>query len=357
VSESRTGRSAVFRGTERDFDLVEHEVPEAAPGGLLLRMELSGICGTDAHIYDVGAAKPMALGHEICGIVIDVGDGVTRDYTGREIKAGDRVVPHPGAGAGNAYGFRSDPEAAPPYFTGGFGQYLGLSFPDTAFFRVDAPAEVAVLLEPLTVAVHAVERARIHIGDTVVVQGTGAIGLLAIYLASRAGASRVIAVGGPAGRLDVAAALGADSCIDITQVTDGAERTRLVLKQTRNGAGADVVFECAGVKSAITEGIGYLRRSGTFCEVGHFVDTGEMTINPNTHLVLKDITLVAPYGSSREHFARGRDLMEKHPEELLQLVSHKIPMTRLNDAFGALLGRYHLDGRDAVKIAVDPWLD
>ncbi len=111
MSESQLGRSAVFRGTERNFDLVEHEVPAAAPGGLLLRMELSGICGTDAHIYEVGAKKPMALGHEICGIVVDVGEGVTRDYTGREIKAGDRVVPHPGAGAGNAYGFRSDPES------------------------------------------------------------------------------------------------------------------------------------------------------------------------------------------------------------------------------------------------------
>lgn len=353
---AETGRSAIFRGTERDFDLVEHPVPTAVPGGLVLRMELSGICGTDAHIYQTGAPKPMALGHEICGVIIEAGDGATTDLTGRPIKLGDRVVPHPGAGGGNAYGFRSDPESAPPYFTGGFGQYLALCHPDTALFQVNAPAEVAVLLEPLSVAMHAVERSRIQLGDTVVVQGTGAIGLLTIFLAHRAGAANVIAVGGPHGRLDVAKALGADTCIDITEVTDPAERTRQVLALTRKGSGADVVFECAGVKPAIIEGIGYLRKTGTFVEIGHFVDTGEMTINPNTHLVMKDLTLVAPYGSSREHFVRSRAFMEKDVELLSLLVSHRVPLTRLNDAFGALLGRYHLDGRDAVKIAVDPWL-
>jgi threonine dehydrogenase-like Zn-dependent dehydrogenase len=166
----------------------------------------------------------------------------------------------------------------------------------------------------------------------------------------------VIAVGAPQGRLDCAAALGADTCIDLAAIPDAAERTRAVLDLTPNGAGADIVVECAGVKSAITEGIDYLRRGGTFCEVGHFVDTGEMTINPNRHLVAKDLTLVAPFGSNRDHFARSRALLEKEGDHLRELVSHRIPLTRLQDAFGALLGRYHLDGRDTVKIAVDPWL-
>ena len=355
MAGSTIGRSAIFRGTERDFDLVEHEIPETGPGQVLLRMELSGICGTDAHMYDMGTPKPVALGHENSGIVIALGEGVTHDFTGRPVKLGDRIVPHPRADAVNVYGFRSDPETSPPYFTGGFGQYLALGFDNTAFYRVDAPANVAVLLEPLAVAMHAVERSRIRLGDTVVVQGTGAIGLLVIFLAHRAGAAKVIAVGGPQGRLEVASSLGAEACVDIMQVNDVEERTRQVLDLTPGGAGADVVFECAGVKSAITEGIGYLRKSGTFVEVGHFVDTGEMTINPNKHLVAKDLTLVAPFSSSREHFTRGRALMERDTDVLSSLVSHQVSLNRLQDAFGALLGRYHLDGRDAVKIAVDPW--
>jgi threonine dehydrogenase-like Zn-dependent dehydrogenase len=354
VTEFGTGRSAIFRGTERDFDLVEHPVEAPQPGALLLRMELAGICGTDVHMYETGTPKPMAFGHENSGMIIALGNDVTTDYSGRPIKEGDRIVPHPGA-RGGAYGFRSDPESGPPYHTGGYGQYLALSYPDSAIYRVDAPANIAVLLEPLSIGVHALERARIHIGDTVVVQGTGAIGLLTIFLAARAGAVKVIAVGGPKGRLEVAKALGADVCIDIEDVPNPADRVQRVLEETPRGAGADVVFECAGVKAAITEGIDYLRKSGTYCEAGAFVDTGGMTINPNTHFVLKDINLVAPYGSSREHFIRARAIMEKHQDQLGELVSHRMPLTRLQDAFGALLGRYHLDGRDAVKIAVDPW--
>lgn len=347
-------QAAIFRGTEQGFDIEQYEVPEPGPGQALLKVELTGICGTDAHIYDVGNASPMALGHEISGRIVALGEGVDRDITGRPIAEGDLIVPHPGA-TGGAYGFRNDALSGPPYFTGGFGQYLSLCYPGSNLFRMDVEPHIAVLLEPLSVALHAVDRANIRMGDTVVVQGTGAIGLFAIFLARRAGAINVIAVGGPAGRLEVAAALGADVLIDIAEHPDGEERTARVLEQTDGGLGADVVIECAGVKSAVAEGLDYTRRSGTFCEVGHFIDTGEITINPNRHLVLKDINLVAPYGSNVEHFRRARAVLEKDGAILEKVVSHRIPLTRLDEAIGALLGRYHLDGRDAVKIAVDPW--
>jgi threonine dehydrogenase-like Zn-dependent dehydrogenase len=133
--------------------------------------------------------------------------------------------------------------------------------------------------------------------------------------------------------------------------------TRQVLARTLGGRGADVVIEAAGVKSAITEGLGYLRRSGLFCELGRFIDTGEMTINPNKHLLVKDLTLVAPYGSRTEHFIRSLPLLEKEERALREMVSHRVPLRQVHEAVDALMGRYRLDGRDAIKIAVGPWLD
>ncbi len=354
MSSFGTASAAIFRGTERGFDVIENDVPDPGPGQTLLKVELTGICGTDAHIVDVGAASPMALGHEISGRIVAMGDGVSQDVTGRPIAEGDLIVPHPGTASG-AYGFRSDALNGPPHFTGGFGQYLSLCYPNSSLFKVEADPHIAVLLEPLSVALHAVDRAHVRLGDTVVVQGTGAIGLFAIFLAKRAGAIKVIAVGGPAGRLEVAADLGADVLIDIAEHPDGAERIALVHSHTPGGRGADVTIECAGAKPAVAEGLDYTRKSGTFCEVGHFIDTGEITINPNRHLVLKDINLVAPYGSNNEHFTRSRAILETDGHRLDAVVSHRIPLSRLDDAFAALLGRYHLDGRDAVKIAVDPW--
>lgn len=355
---STSGRAAVFRGHERAFDVVEHPVPTPEPGTLLLKMELGGICGTDVHMYEMGMPAPTAFGHENAGIVVALGQGVTHDHLGQPIRLGDRIVPQPGTGVpGRSYGFRQNPTVEPPYFTGGHSQYLYLCYPNTAFFKTEAAAETAVLLEPLTVAVHAIDRCRIRVGDTVVVQGTGAIGLLCIFVAKRAGAVNVIAVGGPPGRLSLARELGADAIVDIGAVTDPAERTAQVLALTAGAKGADVVIEAAGVKAAIIEGLGYLRRSGTFCELGHFIDTGEMTINPNKHLLVKDLTLVAPWGSRTEHFVRSLPLLEREETTLRSMVSHRIPLRRMKEAFDVLMGRYHLDGRDAIKIAVDPWLE
>lgn len=355
MSQFGSARAAIFRGTERAFDIVEQPVPDPEPERLLLRTALGGICGTDVHLFETGQPKPMALGHEIAGTVVAIGgDTPMKDFTGRDIALGDLIVPHPGTPSG-AYGFRSDPLAGPPYLTGGFGQYISLGYPSTAMFKVEAPPEVAVLLEPLSIGVHCVERSRLQLGDTVVVQGTGAIGLLTIFVARRAGAGTIIAVGGPRGRLEAATALGADTVIDIGELPDVADRVALVKSLTPNGQGADIVYECAGFKPAIVEGIDYLRKGGMFCEAGHFVDTGEMTINPNLHLVLKDLNLVAPYGSGTGHFIKARALLERDADQLKTLVSHRLPLSRLQEGFEALLGRYHLDGRDAIKIAVDPW--
>jgi L-iditol 2-dehydrogenase len=348
-------RAAVFRGTDRAFDLREFPVPEPAPGTVLLRMELCGICGTDVHYYQEGLRAPTILGHENAGIIEALGEGVETDSLGRPVRVGDRVVVQPGA-RGGAYGLRPLPDKD-PRLTGGQSEYLYLNLPDTRFFKTDLPAEVAVLLEPFTVAIHAVERSRIRLGDTVVIQGSGAIGLMCLIAARFSGAAKTIVVGGPAGRLELARRLGADVVINIFEERDPAARREQVLAETPNQSGADVVMECAGVPAAIPEGIDLLRRGGMFCELGHFVDVGNMKLNPNRHMVWKDLNLVAPLGSRTEHFVRGLPIMERYPELFAGMVSHRLPLTRVQEAFEALSGRYHLDGRDAIKIAIAPWQD
>ena len=117
--------------------------------------------------------------------------------------------------------------------------------PDTRFIKTSAPTKVAVLTEPFTVGVHAAMRGDIQIGDTVVIQGSGAIGLLTLIGAKLRGAGTLIVVGGPAERLQFAQRCGADVTIDIEQVTSVEERIELVKSHTPRGAGADVVLECS----------------------------------------------------------------------------------------------------------------
>lgn len=345
---ARTGRVVVAHG--QTFEIREYPVPDPEPGAVLLKQELAGICGTDLHNWQNGIQGEVVLGHENVGVIEAIGAGVYTDYVGRPIEEGDRVIFAPGTPKG-AYGFFTDPDQ-PPHFTGGFGDYIYLGMPGTAFLKTDAPPEVAVLTEPFTIGVHAVMRGRVELGDTVVVQGSGAIGLVTLVCAKLSGAARIIVVGGPAARLALAKRLGADVTIDVGEVPKVADRTELVLSHTPRREGADVVFECAGFLPATPEGLGYVRRSGTFVEVGHFVDMGSIELNINQLMMRKNLRFEAIWGSRAEHFVRGLPLLEKNEFPYAEMVSHVLPLERVADGFAALNGTYRLDGETVIKIAV-----
>lgn len=142
--------------------------------------------------------------------------------------------------------------------------------------------------------------------------------------------------------------------IDIAEVTDPEERARLVRENTPGGYGADVVFECAGVPAALIEGISLVRDSGTLVEMGNFIDTGSVSLNPNRHLVVKNLNLISVFGSSVERFARGLTILEKGEYPFVKMLSHRIPLERIGEGMEALQGAYRLGGRDIIKIAVAP---
>jgi threonine dehydrogenase-like Zn-dependent dehydrogenase len=344
-----TGRAVVMVG--RRFELREHPVPDPAPGTLLLRQELAGICGTDVHNWEhQRLTGEILLGHENVGIIARLGEGVTADALGRPLKEGDRVIFPPGTPNG-AYGFLA--EGSGPPFRGGFADYIYLHLPQTYVLKTLLPPEVAVLAEPFAVGVHGVMRSGLRLGDTVVVQGSGAIGLLTLLCARASGAGRLIMVGGPSGRLALARRLGADVTVDIGEVPDTAERVRLVRESTPKGAGADVVFECAGFLPAIPEGIGCVRQGGVYVEMGHFVDVGSIELNPNQMLLRKNLRLEAIFGyGGNEIFTRGVTLLERNEFPFAELVDPILPLERAADGFAALTGGYRLDGRDVVKIAL-----
>lgn len=345
---SRKGRAAVMSGEK--FELREYPVPDPEPGAVLLKQELAGICGTDLHNWEYQRLKgDIILGHENVGIIDAIGKGVETDHLGRPIKPGDRVVFVPGTPKG-AYGFLNAEEQ--PYLRGGFGEYIYLWNPDTIILKTDMPPEVAVLIEPFTIGVHGAMRSGLQFGDTVVVQGSGAIGLLTLVCAKISGAGRLIMVGGPPGRLELAKRLGADVVIDIKNVPDPAERTGIVLDNTPRREGADVVFECAGFLPAIPEGLTFLRRSGTYVAMGHFVDTGSFDCNPNQMFMRRNLRLEAVWASRPEHFVRALPILEKNEFPFADLISHIIPLDRVAEGFNALHSGYRLDGKDAIKIAV-----
>jgi L-iditol 2-dehydrogenase len=155
----------------------------------------------------------------------------------------------------------------------------------------------------LPTSVHAIERAKIQLGDSVAIQGSGPVGLNAVILAQLQGAGQVIVIGAPGLRLEIARAFGADQVLDIGDYGP-AERVARVRELT-GGRGADVTIEATGVPAAVREGMQMTRDAGRLVVVGQYTDVGEVAINPHWDLNRKHLEIYGCWGSDFSHFYRG----------------------------------------------------
>jgi len=115
--------------------------------------------------------------------------------------------------------------------------------------------------------------------------------------------------------------------------------------------------QCLRFLAATPEGLGYVRQSGTFVEVGHFVDMGSIDFNINQLLMRKNLRFEAVWASTYDHFVRGLRILEKNEYPYGDMVSHTLPLERVEDGFHALNGTYRLGGEEVIKIAVKAWDD
>jgi len=369
------------------YEIREYPLPDPEPGAVLVKMALSGICGTDKHTYQgyttqyAGSASPKTIpfpiiqGHENVGTIAAIGgSGAYIDAEGVPLSVGDRVVVGANVVCGQCYYCRHDfpyyfcermvdygnnmSAADPPHLFGGWSQYLYV-VPGSFLVRVpdELPTEVAVLTEVMAVTV-GLDRARqfsavpnepFQFDDTVVVLGVGPLGMCFLMKARMLGAGTIVAVDLSAYRLAMAARLGADHTLDASKTT-ALDRLGFVREVTR-GRGADVVVECAGVPQVIPEALDMLRTGGMLVEAGNFSDLGDVAINPHRHLCSKNVRIlgvggeeVASYGPSMRQLLR---YMRQYP--VREFVSHRC---RLDDVDAAVKQSI---ASDSMKVVIDPW--
>jgi L-iditol 2-dehydrogenase len=196
---------------------------------------------------------------------------------------------------------------------GGWATHVYLK-PGTRCIRLDAQPETFMAGGcALPTSLHAIERGEIKIGDSVLVLGSGPVGVNAIALAAHLrGASRVLCIGAPETRLAAAKQVGAAVTLNIEKHDENA-RLRWVREQT-HGRGADVTIEATGAPEAVTQAMRFTRDAGTVVIVGQYTDHGDVSFNPHLDLNKKHLDVRGCWGSDFSHFYRGAQLVSDRPE-------------------------------------------
>lgn len=325
-------KAVLMEGPRQPLQLADLPEPDLEPGSMMMEPLFSEVCGTDVHLHHgrlAGVPYPIIPGHVSVGRIIAM-RGQVRDIDGQPFCEGDLVTfldvhetcghcwhclvgknttrcPHRKV-YGITYGAKDG-------LLGGWSSRLYLK-PGVKVLRMPERLEPATFIGGgcgAPTAFHAVQRAAIHMNDTVLVQGCGPVGLSCIAFARISGAGQIIALGAPEDRLQLAMEMGADITLSIE--TTSAEQRLDKVRGWTGGRGADVVIEASGNPAAIPEGMNLVRDAGRYVVVGQYTDCGEISINPHLQINKKHLDLRGCWGSDYSHFHGAIHTMTRHQDQ------------------------------------------
>lgn len=286
----------------RHFEYGDAPEPPIGPGEVLVRVRACGICGSDIHGMDGSTGRripPVIMGHEAAGVIAAVGADV------QGWQAGDRVTFDSTISCGACFFCRRGAinlcdnrrvlgVSCDEYRqNGAFAEYVVV--PPRVLYRLpDAITfEQAAMVEPVSVALHAVARTPVRLNDTAVVVGAGMIGLLVVQALRAAGCGRILAVDLDQSRLDLACKLGADEGLK----SDAVDVVSHVLSRTE-GRGADLAFEVVGIAPTVRLAVQCLRKGGALTLVGNLSPAVELLLQA---VVTRELTLYGSCASTGEY--------------------------------------------------------
>ena len=327
-------KAAIFRAAHQPLCIEDVPTPEPRAGEVLVRVAACGVCHTDLHYVDHGTptfkAPPLILGHEIAGTIAALGDGVTA------LAEGDRVLLPAVLTCGRCAMCRAGRENICEQSVmlgnnvdGGYAEYIRVGARDVFALPPEVPLiEGAVIADAITTPFHAlVRRARVTPGDWVVVFGCGGIGLNLVQLGAALGA-RVIAVDVAAPKLELATRFGAEAVID-------AARAERVDREVRRltGAGADIALEAIGKAATQEQAFACLRTGGRLVLVGYSPEV--LPLNAG-RVMYREIEILGSLGCRPVDYPRVIELVRQGRIRLREMVTHRFPLDRINEAFDLL---------------------
>lgn len=322
------------------------EPPVSKDGSVVVKVKSCGICGSDIHYWDMGVPEGLVMGHEFSGIVVDPGSRF-------DLKIGDPVTGLPISPCGKCAACKS---GNPQYCRQTWNEAVGLSLTNPGGYaeftscRSDMirklPDNVSFdegcMVEPSAVSLHAINLANVKVGDHVLIIGGGIIGLMAAEFAKKNGASYVALMETNTQRGLKSLSYGmVDDFIDVTK--DNAVQE--AMKKTKDGY--DIVVECCGNSSAVTEAIMTIKPGGKIILVG--VSMESITI-PTVAAVMGEVCLQGAIAYTPEEFDTVIDLIAKQELDVEKYIDAKVSLEEAQTSFERLTS-----GQDAaVKIIFHP---
>lgn len=334
------------------LDYVDFPAPTPADDEVVVRVHACGICGSDIHGWDGSTGRrrpPLIMGHEASGEIVATGPRVTG------WSAGDRVTFDStiscgacrfcAAGQVNLCENRRVVGVAPVEYRqhGAFAEQLAI--PARILYKLpdSLPYDQAAMVEPVSIAVHAVQRTKIAPGSTAVVIGSGMIGLLVIQTLRWAGAKNIVAVDLADNRLELARRLGATHTIN-----SGREDAAAVVNALTGGLGADTAFEVVGFTPTLNLALATLKRGGTCVLVGNL--SPKTQDFPLQAVVTKEITITGSCSSAGE-YPLCLDLIARGEIDVKPMIEAVVPLAEGAGWFEKLSAK---DGGKYMKVILAP---
>jgi threonine dehydrogenase-like Zn-dependent dehydrogenase len=346
------GKVAIYRGAMKEMEFREYPLPDVGPDDILVKIHLANICGSDLHIWrghGPGFPRkfPAVPGHEMVGEIFQLGKNVRSDCIGQKLEEGDRIaytyfLPcgacpaclHGSPACPNRYRYWLRDADKSPHFRGAYGEYYYLHKGQTVCKLPPELGDEAV--SPVNCALceslYGLDQIGIRLGDTVVIQGAGGLGLYAAALAKDMGAAQVIVFDKLDSRLELAREFGADVVVNIDDV--GEKERRDIVFDSTLGMGADVVAEFVGTPHVVDEGIRLLRQAGRYLWIGNITPGLQSSLDPGTVVrgvqTIRGIAVYEPWTLPRAigFLARRKDV---YPFD--KIISHTFPFEQINEAF------------------------
>ncbi len=314
-----------------DIRIEEIPVPEIGPGELLVRIEASGICGSDVmHWYRAGKT-PLVLGHEIAGIVAVVGEGVQAYQEGDRVSASHHVPCNTCHYCLHGHHTVCDTLRRTNFYPGGFSEYVRLPAinVDRGIYRLPGGMsfDEATFIEPLACVYRGQRIAGTGMGHSVLVVGSGVSGLLHVQLAKVLGASLVVATDINRYRLKAASGLGADMTVDsIEDVPD-------FFREINEGRGADIVILTTGAEAAIHHAVKSVDRGGTVLFFAPAAVGVSFPLPVNEIFWRNEITLTSSYAANYHEHAVAMELIDQKKVNITDMITHKLPLDEIQKGF------------------------